>query len=673
MGISTSPDEYQSCMMKVLGGFHEFIEVYLDDILVYSETFEDHLNHLKLLFVQLSKYGITLNLKKCKILKEEINYLGFSLTKEGIKPQSKKVDAILKIKTPTTKKQVRRFLGMVTYYREMIKDKAALCAPLNKLTSKNSKFLWEKKENDSFLKIKKALSEAILLNYPDYNKVFDIYADDSGKQIGGLIRQEEKILACFSRSLSNSQRNYTTMELELLSIIEILKEYRTMLLGFPIIVHTDHKNLIYPKETSLRIKRWKLILQDYNITMKYIMGKKNIGADIFSRIEYENEIKTANKESLFEDSEFLLHGKVIKKYQLNDIEVSKIIQSIDENDTNNDYKMKSKLGSILLTYKNKILIPTEIRLRLVIFYHSNLLHPGVEKTYQSMKQIFYWPGMKNTILRFNKTCITCKKAKLHGGKQDYGKIPAKKVTSNNPFDVVHVDLIGPFDGYYALTAIESEFRWIEVNCQENKTSKTTAENFDFLWLCRYPRPYKVIHDQGGEFTGNEFQSLLISYGIKSKPISSKNPQANALCERVHLELLNMVRCYPDLDWKVAIQYAAFSLRTSYHSILNASPAQLVFGEDLLTRTIFSTNWHYLSKRRYHHILYDNTRENSSRIEHLYQIGDVIMLRVPKLNRKKTSSIAEGPYIVKKVNDNGTLLIDKGTVTEIVSIRRVFSC
>ena len=119
--------------------------------------------------------------------------------------------------------------------------------------------------------------------------------------------------------------------------------------------------------------------------------------------------------------------------------------------------------------------------------------------------------------------------------------------------------------------IDQATRWLEVALQQGKESLRTAEIFDREWLCRYPRPRQVVHDQGLEFTGEEFQELLRSYGLKSKPITAKNPQANAICERVHLELLNVIRCHTGADWKKVIHYAAFAVRASYDIMLNVSP------------------------------------------------------------------------------------------------------
>ena len=216
----------------------------------------------------------------------------------------------------------------------------------------------------------------------------------------------------------------------------------------------------------------------------------------------------------------------------------------------------------------------------------NLGHPASHRQHKTMQSTFYWPHMETTIDKFVRKCIKCKRSKLHGGKQAYGLLPPRTNRTVNPFDIVHVDLIGPYgDGYYGITMIDQATRWLEVAVQPNKESLTTAESFDREWLCRYPRPRQVVHDQGLEFTGEEFQELLRSYGLKSKPITAKNPQKNEICERVYLDLLNVIRCHTGADRKKVIHYAAFAVRASYHSILNASPGQLIFGQDMILRQL----------------------------------------------------------------------------------------
>jgi hypothetical protein len=275
MGISTAPDEYQSCMERILGDL-DFVIVYLDDILVFSENPVEHLEHLRIVFDRLRQFDVTLNGQKCHILRDHVDYLGFTLTPVGIQPQTKKVEAIQQIVEPRNKRELRRFLGMITYYRDMVPNKSALTARLNRLTSKNCPFTWTPEDSAAFVGIKIALARSVWLAFPDYSRRFHVFADASGHQIGGIIVQGKRIIACFSRSMTETQRKYTTMEWELLSVVEILKEYRTMLLGFPVVIHTDHKNLLYPRETSLRVKRWKLLLEEYRLEVKYIPGAQNV-------------------------------------------------------------------------------------------------------------------------------------------------------------------------------------------------------------------------------------------------------------------------------------------------------------------------------------------------------------------------------------------------------------
>ena len=163
----------------------------------------------------------------------------------------------------------------------MVPNKTALCQPLNRFTISKVSFDWFSSDTEAFHTVQRAFAQAVLLAFFDFEQPFRVYADDSGKQIGGIIMRKNQILACYSRSLNKHQVNYMTMELDLLSSVEMLREYRTMLLGFTVIVHTDHKNLIYPTETSLHVKRWKLLLTEYIIFIHYIKGTKNVGANAF--------------------------------------------------------------------------------------------------------------------------------------------------------------------------------------------------------------------------------------------------------------------------------------------------------------------------------------------------------------------------------------------------------
>ena len=245
MGLKTAPDIFQEIMVNLLGDL-PYVQVYIDDVLILTDgSYADHLRKVRTVLDRLEKANFRARVNKCMFASQETEYLGYYLTRQGIIPQPKKVEAILRLVAPTSKRQLRRFLGMVNYYRDMWQKRSHILAPLTKLCSPKSKFIWEKEQQEAFEHIKKVISREVMLSFPDFSKEFHIYTDASDYQLGGVIMQEDKPLAFYSRKLNSAQKNYSTGEKELLSIVEILKEFANILLGYKIIVHTDHKNLLY--------------------------------------------------------------------------------------------------------------------------------------------------------------------------------------------------------------------------------------------------------------------------------------------------------------------------------------------------------------------------------------------------------------------------------------------
>ena len=203
------------------------------------------------------------NVRKCFFAEEELEYLGYYLTRNGIQPQPKKVEAILRLQPPKSRRQLRHFLGMVNYYRDMWRRRSHLIAPLTSMVSKDSKWVWGPEQQKAFDAIKQLISKETLLAFPDFSKTFHVHTDASDYQLGAVISQDGRPLAFYSRKLNSAQKRYTTGEQELLSIVETLKEFRNILLGQRIVVHTDHKNIIYGNLTNDRIARWRLLLEEY--------------------------------------------------------------------------------------------------------------------------------------------------------------------------------------------------------------------------------------------------------------------------------------------------------------------------------------------------------------------------------------------------------------------------
>ena len=288
MGLCNSPDIFQEKMGDLMQDL-EMVRAYLDDLLIISkQSFEEHLEHLEKVFTRLLEAGLKINASKSHFCQTSLEYLGYLISRQGIQPSTKKVEAILKIKAPKTRRQLRRFIGMVNYYRDMWPHRSDILAPLTSLTSKAKRWKWTEECQKAFEAMKKLIAQETLLAFPDFSKPFEIHTDASKVQLGACISQEGKPIAFYSRKLNPAQTRYTTTERELLSIVETLKEFRNILLGQELVVYTDHENLTYKQFNSDRVMRWRLYIEEYSPQLKYIKGEHNIVADALSRMEIDS-------------------------------------------------------------------------------------------------------------------------------------------------------------------------------------------------------------------------------------------------------------------------------------------------------------------------------------------------------------------------------------------------
>ena len=289
MGMANTPDIFQQVMHDILGDL-DFVLIYIDDILITSNgTFEDHMDKLDIVLTRLEEKGFRCRVNKCFFGEAELEYLGYWLTRTGIQPQPKKVEAIQKIKAPKNKKELRHFLGMVNYYRDMWCKRSHLLAPLSALCGSKAQWTWGTEQQKSFDELKKVISKNVLLTFPDFNKEFHIYTDASDYQLDAIIMQDEKPIAFYSRKFNKAQRRYTTGEQELLSIVETLKEFKNILFGQKLVVHTDHKNILYGNLSNDRITCWRLFLEEYSPEFVHVKGEDNVVANALSRMDTEND------------------------------------------------------------------------------------------------------------------------------------------------------------------------------------------------------------------------------------------------------------------------------------------------------------------------------------------------------------------------------------------------
>ncbi|EER20236.1 retrovirus polyprotein, putative, partial [Perkinsus marinus ATCC 50983] len=291
-GLSNAPASFQRLMDLVLGRFN-FVRIYLDDILIFSRSEQEHLHHLKLVFDALREAGLTLAGDKCSIGMDSVTYLGHRFSAQGMSPDRAKVDVIESWPTPRTATDLRSFLGLAGYYRHFIphfSDRAKVLQQLQATCSKDDVTvtdLWTEDHSVAFVDIKKALADLPFLDYPDFNRPFEMACDASQYAIGGVLEQDGRPLAFYSQTLTGSQLNWPVYEKEAYAILKCLERFRHLHYGYKlrITVYSDHRPLQWLKTaTSTKLQRWLLALQQYQFEVVYIPGKQNTRADALSRV-----------------------------------------------------------------------------------------------------------------------------------------------------------------------------------------------------------------------------------------------------------------------------------------------------------------------------------------------------------------------------------------------------
>lgn len=291
-GLCNAPATFQRLMDTVLAGltWKECL-VYLDDILVFSKTFEEHLVNLANVFDRLRTGCLKIKASKCQFLEPSVDYLGHVISVDGIRPNPKKIASVKAFAHPKTKKDIMAFLGLCGYYRRFIPDMATIAAPMCRLLQKTVDWQWDEECEYSFQALKKRLVSSPVLRSPDFARQFTIYTDASNYGWGAVLAQHddeggEYVIQYASRSFTAPQRNYQTTEKECLAVIEAIKAFRPYLHGREFVIVTDHaalRQLLGTKEATGRISRWIMHLQQYTFVVQHRAGNKHLNADAISR------------------------------------------------------------------------------------------------------------------------------------------------------------------------------------------------------------------------------------------------------------------------------------------------------------------------------------------------------------------------------------------------------
>lgn len=581
-GLHNAAATFQRFIDNVLGAELETsVFCYLDDIIIATSTLQEHISVLSKVFERLISAGLTVNRDKCDFLKSELKYLGFVVDGNGLRTDPDKVKCMVEYPTPKNVKDVRRFVGMVSWYRRFIKGFATRVSPLTRLTRKNAKFVWTEECEAAFNDVKQCLVTTPILTCPDFSREFIIQTDASQVGLGAVLTQEfpegEKVIGYASRSLTSQEMKYSTTELECLAVLYAIERFRPYIEGVKFKVITDHYSLLWLNKLqnpSGRLARWSLRLQGYDFDIIHRKGKMHCVPDAISRAVSYIQIEPENLDDWYRK---LLRDVVDRpqdypKWRVKDGRLYKFIAAgrptLDEE---MDWKM---------------VIPKSLRSAVLQDAHDapHAGHMGYYKTSKRVRESYYWPGMSNDILKYVRSCEVCKSQKPEQ-RRPYGHMSSRKVS--RPWEIVSTDLIGPLPlsrsgNRYILVVTDLFTKYALLFPLRKATSQAVVKHIENDVFMIYGVPERLICDNGKQYVSSKFKKMVSSYGSTIVFNARYSPSANPT-ERVNRVIKTIIRSFIAKDqrtWDETLPKVGFALRTAVHEVTGYSPAYLNFGREI---------------------------------------------------------------------------------------------
>lgn len=647
-GLHSAPATFQRILDEVISHeLEEYAIAYLDDIVVYSENFQEHLCHLKKVFERLYKAQLRINTEKSKFCKSELQYLGHVIGNGGIKTDPEKTRAILEFPTPSSIKEVRRLVAMASWYRNFIPNFSEIVAPLTQLTQggKNNKsFRWTDDQQKAFDSLKQKMSNTPVLICPDFEKPFVLQTDASDIGLGAVLfqreDQSEMVISFSSRKLTVREQKYSTTEKECLAIVWAIQKNQHYLEGYEFTVITDHLSLkwLFKLENPKgRLARWIMQLQQYKFSVEYRKGKHNVVPDSLSRGPVESKNDPELEFAALADSN---KPVVCQWYQQKIKEVTRTPEKYPDFSIVNGHLFKHSPNSDLTEDSWKLCLSKPQRERALLENHSTPTtgHLGLRKTISRISRNYYWPGMCRDIRKFVGRCKICLEYKIPQCK------PAGYMYTlqpEQPWEIVCVDFVGPLPKStkscrYILIAQDKLTKWIELKSLSTPTTNSVKNMLRNQILSKFGWPRIIISDNGSQFTSSGFKSFLIENSICHQYTPKYSPQCNPV-ERTNRVIKTMIASFTrnksHKKWDEFIPEIQFAYNTSSHESTGFTPAQLNFGRELKQpKTILDETGVKLSNN-------ESDQDKSMRITE--------MIEIAKINLKKISETQTKYYNLRR--------------------------
>lgn len=615
MGLSNAPSVFAKTMAHIFKPYiNKFMLIYLDDLLVFSKTEEEHYENLRKVFETLRENQLYLKPHKCQFMQEEVAYLGHVITQGGVKPDPKKIACVKDWPEPKTVKQLRSFLGFANYFRKYIQGYSRMVSPLTDLTKGvATKFQslankWTPACQRAFDDAKYALTHAPVLTMPDFTKPFEVVSDARGDQhaggLGAVLMQEGHPIAFESRKFVDAELRYTTTEQELLGVVHALKVWRCYLEGVKFKVVTDHcPNTFFQTlpELNRRQARWAETLQMFEFDWEYRPGRINV-ADPLSRIPDGEETRSGSTQTV---AALCRHVAAASPAAVGSapavaspplLEHMRAGYKLDASFTNKEFVAKHKLNQDkdgLWRKGQRLVVPDipELKEQLFLGAHAHVYsgHFGVQKTEEQLERLFWWPGLRPYVKAEIKKCDACQRNKSLN-MPSAGKLKPLPIPGHQ-WHTVTLDFIT--DLPMSSKANDAVCVWVDKLTKMVHISpikgEVKAEQLADIFLQDILRlhglPKQFIHDRGSVFMSKFFTKVCTALGVEQLPSSAYHPQTDGQTERVNRVLEDTLRHYVNADhtnWESLLPMVEFAINNSKHASSLCTPFYLNYGRHPLT-------------------------------------------------------------------------------------------